>query len=153
TPGGNMEGPAICFFSIPLITIVAMFVLNLFLPIVVFVFQLWFMLVLRFCIKPQISASGGLDAALAVQPPGIDLDLDLGITLGGVNYTPASLHGALKSSLSAQIQAELGELAAGDVGSSLDKLSNNALGNHAQSNHDNATMPVDPAQPPPEVAY
>ena len=55
--GGSAGGGAICSFSIPLITIIAMFVLNLFLPIVVFVFQLWFLLVFRFCIPPSIQAS------------------------------------------------------------------------------------------------
>ena len=35
TEGGSMGGEAICSFSIPLITIIAMFVLSLFLPIVV----------------------------------------------------------------------------------------------------------------------
>jgi hypothetical protein len=38
-----------CSFSIELITIVASFVLGLFLPVVVFAFQLWWMLLLKFC--------------------------------------------------------------------------------------------------------
>lgn len=54
-----MGGPAICFFSIPLITIIASFVLNLFLPIVVLLFNLWFLLALRFCIPPSFSIAGG----------------------------------------------------------------------------------------------
>ncbi|MBV9108556.1 MAG: hypothetical protein JO306_04015, partial [Gemmatimonadetes bacterium] len=40
-------------------TIIATFVLNLFLPIVVFLFGLWFLLGLKFCILPSISLSGG----------------------------------------------------------------------------------------------
>ncbi|QUQ63882.1 hypothetical protein [Kutzneria sp. CA-103260] len=38
-----------CTFAIELFMIVAMFVFNLFLPIVVLMFQLWWMLALRFC--------------------------------------------------------------------------------------------------------
>ena len=57
-------GAAICSFSIPLITIVANFVLRLFLPIVIFVFQLWWMLALRFCISPVFSLSASVAAGL-----------------------------------------------------------------------------------------
>ncbi|APV49323.1 hypothetical protein BWI17_06290 [Betaproteobacteria bacterium GR16-43] len=77
-------GPAICFFSIPLITIVALFLLNIFLPIVVLIFNLWFLLALRFCITPQVSVSAGLDAALAATPPGVDLAADFAVSVGGV---------------------------------------------------------------------
>ena len=58
-PSTNAGFPQICFFSIPLITIIATFVLNLFLPIVVFLFGLWFLLGLKFCIPPSISFSAG----------------------------------------------------------------------------------------------
>src|SRR5262249_2404532 len=54
--------PQICFFAIPLITIVAFFVLKLFLPIVVFLFGLFFLLQLKFCILPSASVSAGLKA-------------------------------------------------------------------------------------------
>ncbi len=64
--------PQICYISIPLITIVATFVLNLFLPIVVLLFNLWFLLGLKFCIPPSISFSGGASA---------DLDLKLNVAL------------------------------------------------------------------------
>ncbi|TYB64800.1 hypothetical protein FXF51_20315 [Nonomuraea sp. PA05] len=46
--------PQVCSFAVPLITIVAFFVLQLFLPIVVLVFQLWWMLALRFCLPPDV---------------------------------------------------------------------------------------------------
>jgi hypothetical protein len=46
-PGGLATSS--CTFAIELVTIVAMFVFNLFLPVVLFVFQLWWMLALRFC--------------------------------------------------------------------------------------------------------
>jgi hypothetical protein len=68
-------GAAICSFSIPLITIVASFVFKLFLPIVMFVFQLWWMLALKFCIPPSFSLSAGVAASLAA---GFDVDLDVG---------------------------------------------------------------------------
>ncbi|MQA90383.1 MAG: hypothetical protein GEU90_09115 [Gemmatimonas sp.] len=65
--------PQICFFSIPLITIIAMFVLNLFLPIVVFLFQLWFLLGLKFCIPPSLTVGAGVAVDLDVQG---ELELD-----------------------------------------------------------------------------
>lgn len=79
---GKVQGFAqICFFSIPLITIIAFFVLNIFLPVVMFVFQLWWMLKLKFCIPPSIEVEGEIAAALDVEPPrleamaGIDVDV------------------------------------------------------------------------------
>ncbi len=75
----------ICFFAIPLITIVAFFLLNLFLPIVLFVFQLWFLLKLKFCIPPSIELGAGATAELSVIPggfqamAGIDIDIHTGI--------------------------------------------------------------------------
>jgi len=70
--------PQICYFSIPLITIIATFVLNLFLPIVVFLFQLWFLLGLKFCILPSISIAVGLDASLQAE---LDIQLELALEL------------------------------------------------------------------------
>ena len=52
----------ICFFSIPLITIVALFLLNIVLPIVVLVFSLWWMLALKFCIPPSADIALGFEA-------------------------------------------------------------------------------------------
>jgi hypothetical protein len=69
-------GEAICSFAIPLITIVATFVFKLFLPIVVFAFQLWFLLKLRFCIPPSIEVNASLDAELAASA---NVDLDVGV--------------------------------------------------------------------------
>ena len=57
---------AICSFAIPLITIVATFVFKLFLPILVVLFNLWFLLKLRFCIPPSVELGGDVDAALDV---------------------------------------------------------------------------------------
>jgi hypothetical protein len=97
--GGEMGGEAICSFSIPLITIIALFVLSLFLPIVVFIFNLWFLLVFRFCIPPQIKVAAGLDAALAVTPPKVDLDADFSVKIEGLDtlIDADDLHAALTS--------------------------------------------------------
>ena len=74
----------ICSFAIPLITIVAFFVLRLFLPIVVFVFQLWFLLLLKFCIPPDFELSAELSAALDALPPSLEIDASIAAEfLGG----------------------------------------------------------------------
>lgn len=74
---------AVCYFALPLIMIVALFVLNLFLPIILFVFQLWWMLALKFCLPPRISIDAGLAAALdgKFPEPGIDTDFDAGFPI------------------------------------------------------------------------
>jgi hypothetical protein len=81
TKGRVGAGEEICFFSIPLITIIAMFVLNLFLPIVMFLFQLWWMLKLKFCIPPSVEFEAELAAELNVEPPQLEvvakLDIDV----------------------------------------------------------------------------
>jgi hypothetical protein len=149
--GGDAGGEAICSFSIPLITIIALFVLNLFLPIVVFIFQLWFLLVFRFCIPPQISASAGVDAALAVTPPGIDLDVDIGIEVSGLEKTAAELNALLSVAMGDHIKEDTGYEDAPD----LSNLSNNALGPLDQSFVDNASLHPNPdgsLPPPPEVS-
>jgi hypothetical protein len=64
----------ICSFAIPLITIVAMFLLKLVMPIVVFVFQLWFLLMLRFCIPPDVRIGTDLAAAFDALGPGLEID-------------------------------------------------------------------------------
>jgi hypothetical protein len=76
--------PSICFFAIPLITIVALFLLRLTLPIVVFLFGLWFLLRLKLCILPQIS---------------IDLSLELDAGLEGELALEADLDIAIKAKL------------------------------------------------------
>jgi hypothetical protein len=65
---GSAGGPEVCTFAIPLITIVATFVFKLFMPIVVFLFQLWFLLTLRFCIPPEINIDVNLAMALSALP-------------------------------------------------------------------------------------
>ena len=80
---GTMGGPAICFISIPLITIVAYFVFSLFLPIVVFLFGLWFLLAFKFCIPPQIAFDVGLELKLDAAPPSIDADFGVNVEIEG----------------------------------------------------------------------
>jgi hypothetical protein len=84
----------ICFFSIPLITIIAMFVLNIFLPIVLLVFQLFWMLKLKFCIPPSIEFEADLAFELDVEPPQLELMADVDIDL-----LPGVDRGALASVL------------------------------------------------------
>ena len=71
---GTDSGFQICSFAIPLITIVAFFVFQLFLPIVVFVFQLWFLLTLRFCIPPDVDVGGDFGAELDAIGGGLNID-------------------------------------------------------------------------------
>jgi hypothetical protein len=78
--GGTMGGAAICFFAIPLITIVAVFLFNIFLPIVVFIFGLWFLLALRFCIPPSFSLDAGLNAELSMLAS-LQVDLDASFSI------------------------------------------------------------------------
>jgi len=95
-PGGSRGGPEICTFSIPLITIVATFVFKLFLPIVILIFQLWFMLLLKFCIPPEVTPDVSFEAALAAAPPSgvvsaaLDAEIDSGFDemMSGANLGP-----------------------------------------------------------------
>lgn len=70
--GAIGAGGGSCTFALELLFIVAFFLFQLFLPIVIFAFQLWWMLALRFCFPPSSSftaladffAQGNLLAAL-----------------------------------------------------------------------------------------
>lgn len=67
-PGGASLMGGICFRNIPLTTIVAMVVYNIFKPIVVAIFQLYYLLPLEFCI-PIPSLSGSVPGAPQVPTP------------------------------------------------------------------------------------
>lgn len=104
-------GAQICFFSIPLITIVALFVFKLFLPIVVWLFSLWFLLRLRFCIPPSFSFNVQLAADLKAFGPEFSANItakinaDLQIELGGHIYTSLNeVKNGIKSALDAQTE-------------------------------------------------
>ncbi len=71
-PGGT--GFQICSFGIPLITIVATFVLKIFLGIVVFLFGLWILLAFKLCIPPSIMISAEAQALLAGKGPEFEAD-------------------------------------------------------------------------------
>ena len=82
----------ICSLPIPLITLVAMFLFELFLPVVVLVFGLFWMLLLKFCIPPDISVAAGLTAELDVD---MEASLEASLTLeGGISLTD-SVHASL----------------------------------------------------------
>src|SRR5260370_806196 len=113
-------GAAICSFSIPLITIVASFVFKLFLPIVALVFQLWWMLALKFCIPPSFALRRGVAAEL---PANADADAnarfragvkgDIGVNLGAgaasslANVYSPGVQAASAAKLSADFPAHL----------------------------------------------
>jgi hypothetical protein len=63
---GRTSGLQICSFALPLITIVASFLFELFLPVVTILFQLWWMLALKFCIPPEIDVAAGINAEIAI---------------------------------------------------------------------------------------
>jgi hypothetical protein len=140
--GGKMGGEAICFFSIPLITIIALFVLNLFLPIVVFLFNLWFLLAFRFCIPPSLSVDLDLSASLDVVPPSIDLDVQAAVNIGGDVKTPDELHDLLKAGVQAALASENGGVSIDpDAASALDNLSNESMTAMMLNAADAANMP------------
>ena len=65
TPGPDMgTETSRCTFSLELFMIVSLFVFSLFLPVVVFVFQLWWLLLLRFCLPSDATALQALEAYL-----------------------------------------------------------------------------------------
>lgn len=71
-------GQQICFFAIFLFFIVAMFLFRLFLPILLFIFNLWFLLKLKFCIPPSIEFDAGLVADLSFEGSfGVDFDASI----------------------------------------------------------------------------
>jgi hypothetical protein len=88
---GQSSGFQICSFSLPLIAIVATFLFELFLPVVTILFQLWWMLALKFCIPPEISVAGGISAEIA-------LDASLSFE--------ASIEGGVDASVSANFGVE-----------------------------------------------
>lgn len=108
--GGGFELGQICFFAIPLITIVAMFVLKLFIPIIVFMFGLWFLLAFKFCIPPSIGLSAGLQLELqAMGELGLDFEVEVSAELQAMGIlTPAQLATTLQTSLEGYFAASEG---------------------------------------------
>lgn len=103
--GASPDGPAICSFSLPLITLVASFVFQLFLPILMLVFGLWFMLKLKFCIPPKLEVSAGVAAALRAE---VNLKLEIAIEANVDINLDADLSAALLLDFQAQFGAVAG---------------------------------------------
>ncbi|MBQ0957496.1 hypothetical protein KAK06_00865 [Ideonella sp. 4Y11] len=152
----ELGGEAVCSFSIPLITIIALFLLNLFLPVVVFLFQVWFLLAFRFCIPPQIKIAMDVDAALAVTPPGVDFEADLEVQAQGLADSAEALRKLFleggddsPQTLVDRIHEDTGN----DDEIHLDDLDNNALASIGQNFADaKALAPAaDGGLQPPEV--
>ena len=99
TKGPESSAAQICSFALPLITIVAYFVLRLFLPIVVLVFGLWFLLKLKFCILPSIKLDLAVTAQLEATAPGVkvkagvDVDVVMKPVEAGLKSTENPLPG------------------------------------------------------------
>ena len=122
TNPGRSAGFEICFMPIPLITIVATFVLELFLPIVVFLFQLWWMLALRFCIPPQISIGAGIKAELGTAGSfgvGVDakgsLSVDVGVEASLEAELDANLQASFGAAVAQQLEAQYAPAALADM--------------------------------------
>jgi hypothetical protein len=141
--GGSMSGNSICFISIPLITIVALFVFNLFLPIVVFIFGLWFLLAFKFCIPPQISFDAGLEAQLEAAPPSLDAEFDV-----SVGFSAGDLNNALVAGVGANIETGYG-LEPGQASGALKPFSNVPLAELAGVMRSIDGLPDDIAADPP----
>ena len=89
--GPSLPGFQICSFPVVLITIVASFVFELFLPVVTLLFGLFWMLKLKLCIPPEISVDAGLTAELQLEGKlefAVDAKLDFEATLmiGGKTF-------------------------------------------------------------------
>jgi hypothetical protein len=97
---GSLGGAQICSMSIPLVTIVAQFVFNIFLPIVVMIFQLYALLRLKFCIPPSLSLN------LA------EMD-SLNVALHGADTVDANVSAA--AAVKVSLSASLGSDAAADA--------------------------------------
>jgi hypothetical protein len=108
------QGEEVCSFAIPLIMLVATFVFNLFLPIVVFLLNLWFLLRLKFCVPPSAEVGANLTAELALLPDGIAddraTDLDLAVAYDLQN----DLQDRLKLDFDAELGAGAGARLTGD---------------------------------------
>ena len=102
----GIGGKQICYFAIPLITIVAFFVLKLFLPILVFLFSLFFLLQLKLCILPSVAINVKLEAELEALPPSFEVDgkFKLDIIVNGVQdeFNATVLNDDLQTAIAAE---------------------------------------------------
>jgi hypothetical protein len=121
----GIGGKQICFFAIPLITIVAFFVLKLFLPVLVFLFGLFFLLQLKLCILPSVGIDISLEAELEALPPGIDVDIELDASIG---FTSEELNIGLQKVITDEVGKETPHIGEdSDFNIKLEDFSNEAL--------------------------
>jgi hypothetical protein len=151
--GKEMGGFQICFFSIPLITIVALFVLNIFLPIVVFLFGLWFLLAFKFCIPPSLSLDVKLQAELDAVPPQVDADFSVQVDLDfdGIKEatkTALDVNTDLRIAVEGDI-AKSTQLDAGKVSGVLATYANSPMIDLNSNNVEVAKMPKNVKDDPP----
>lgn len=85
----------ICFIPIPLLMIVATFLFELFLPVIMLLFQLWWMLALKLCIPPELDVAAGVSGEIAI-------DGNLGINAS----VEASIEVSVDAKINAQFDAE-----------------------------------------------
>jgi hypothetical protein len=118
----GIGGKQICYFAIPLITIVAFFVLKLFLPVLVFLFGLFFLLQLKLCILPSVAIDFRLEAELEALPPSFEVDagFELEIEIDGKTETFNEVQ--LNLDLQAGIEKEAGGKAHEDDDSNVYKI-------------------------------
>lgn len=104
-------GQQICFFAIFLFFIIALFLFRLMLPIILFLFQLWFLLKLKLCIPPSFDLDVGIAADLEIHGPEFEValevdvmvDMDIGLTVG----SKADMQAELKTKLAESMAKEL----------------------------------------------
>jgi hypothetical protein len=121
----GIGGKQICFFAIPLITIVAFFVLKLFLPVLVFLFGLFFLLQLKLCILPSVGIDFSLEAELEALPPGINVDIELDASIG---FTSEELNIGLQKVITDEVGKEIPYIGEdNDFNIKLEDFSNEAL--------------------------
>jgi hypothetical protein len=95
-----------CFFPIPLITIVATFVFQMFLPVIMFIFQLWWMLALKFCIPPEFAVDASITAEIGASGDiGISPDLNV----------DAAIESNIDAAVAADLSAAIGASGAADL--------------------------------------
>jgi len=130
----GIGGKQICYFSIPLITIVAFFVLKLFLPVLVFLFGLFFLLQLKLCILPSLKIEADLDAELKALPPSFDVDAEFSFHIEGeFDFTHEDLNQDLQTGIIREVgnKADMEPPHVGDTSNEsnirLEDFSNEAL--------------------------
>jgi hypothetical protein len=134
---GRSAAFEICFFPIPLITIVATFVFQLFLPVIMLIFQLWWMLALKFCIPPEISLDASITAEIGASGNiGIsaDLSVDASVELSIGAAVTADLNASIGSSGRAALLGGYSPIAVANVeieAASAAKVSDSSPGAHS----------------------